>query len=431
MSAIAFSTISENPIGAESIASPASDLKLEVFSLVTKTHVIEDTASLTISNGINEVIAPINFKDTLALTVSVTDSVTIVYNQVDNNVLKLDHSETITASFKVVDTAPLTIVSFERPPDNEPSEAWREYPGLPIQPIGYSPISGEQLDIIFRTFSDDSQASLDISVVDTIQIIPSSTDSIALIVAAQDAISSTAVYVDQGNLTTVSIVDQVVFLNSSESANLEISAQDQVEQQFNFVDAVDTDIAVTQENSITSVIEDTGNLTTVSIVDQVVFLNSSESVNLEISAQDQVQQVFEFFEVAEIVIENADLTSSTLNDSAIVGLSLQDDIAVSVALDYRDTAGGTIESNVLESKTSNYSDNLILVTEPNDLISMRYYSFDTAVTTINAKTYAKEYTFLQQEFAIDQYELRLSAESSESFRSGAGAPARVRQFWIG
>jgi hypothetical protein len=251
MSAIAFSTISENPIGAESIASPASDLKFEVFSSVAKTHVIEDVASLTISNGINEVIAPINFKDTLALTVSITDTVTVVYNQVDNSVLKLDHSETITASFKVVDTAPLTIVSFEKPPDNEPSEAWREYPGLPIQPIGYSPVSSEQFDITFRTFSDEGQISLDIAVVDVIQVIPSSTDSIALIVAAQDTISSTAVYVDQGNLTTLSIVDQVVFLNSSESANLEIAAQDQVEQQFNFVDTIDTDIAVVQENSIT------------------------------------------------------------------------------------------------------------------------------------------------------------------------------------
>lgn len=336
--------------------------------------------------------------------------------------LKLYSNETGVLSVEVVE---------KQFADDAPSESWRPRPGLPIGPISLSAIGIEQTEgPLTKSYPVIDQAGLELASEVATSTTLSYTESGQVVIASSSIDLQSYNFVEQGNLSTVSITEQISYLNSRDALSLEISASDQIVQIFKFEEDASVDLAAEQTNSAAINSIDSGNLTTISIRDVVVFLNSYETASLEIAAQDQIQQIFEFFEVAEIILENDDVTSSTLNDSAIVELSLQDDITFSVALDYRDTAGGTLESTALESKTSSYSDNLLLVTEPNDLISMRYYSFDTAVTTINAKTFAKEYTFLQQEFAIDQFELKLSAESSESFRPSSGV-IRSRQFWIG
>ena len=372
-------------------------------------------------------------QDTIALASSISSYEQPSWLISDPAVLSIDGNYFHNLKLYSTETGVLSVEVVEKQfAEDAPSESWRPRPGLPIGPISLSAIGIEQTEgPLTKSYPVIEQAGLELASEVATSTTLSYTESGQVVIASSSIDLQSYNFVEQGNLSTVSITEQISYLNSRDALSLEISASDQIVQIFKFEEDASVNLAAEQTNSAAINSIDSGNLTTISIRDVVVFLNSYETASLEIAAQDQIQQVFEFFEVAEIVIENADLTSSTLNDSATVELILQDDITVSIALDYRDTAGGTIESNVLESKTSNYSDNLILVTEPNDLISMRYYSFDTAVTTINAKTYAKEYTFLQQEFAIDRYELRLSAESSESFRSSSGAPARARQVWIG
>jgi hypothetical protein len=414
------------------------------------------------------------FVDTAALTLESTATASSILNSVEVSTLEVNLSSTTTTRYEIPDgtiSLGVEIDSYEQPSwlisdpavfsldgeylhnlrlystetsvlsieaiekqiaEDAPSENWRTRQGLPISPISFNAISVEQsegpLAKVYPTL-EDVELTISSELVTSTRLNYTDTGAIVLSDASTELQSYN--FVEQGNLTTVSITDQIVFLNSNESANLEIAAVEQTQQIFNFTENAVVEIESSVETAVALNSVESGNLTTVSIRDVVVFLNSRESANLEISAQDQIQQVFEFFEVAEIVLDTETITSTILNDFSSAELTVQSDPVVSVALDYRDTSELVTNIQAAESKLSNYDDSVSLTTEPNDLISMRYYSFESSIMTVSAKTFAKEYTFLQQEFAIDRYELRLSAESSESFRSSSGAPARARQFWIG
>lgn len=86
-----------------------------------------------------------------------------------------------------------------------------------------------------------------------------------------------------------------------------------------------------------------------------------------------------------------------------------------------------LDSSVLESKASSYANTLALTAEPNDLISIRYYDFSSAPLEVNFKTFAKEYTFLQQISDNNRVGISITIESSESF----GTTSRPKQVWFG
>lgn len=435
---LSFSSISETAIAELPFARAVADLEVELFTDISVAKNLPvDTGALVLNNANDEIYAVyyggnrtawsaelsaaaadtvqqvFNFVDSVDLNLSAVAAVSTLLNSIDAVALDIESSvATITVSQTsavgfletaadsvdiysalVNDPALLSIdgeffhnlklfsnetgsLQFEVVEqlfaDDEPTESWRPRPGLPIGPISFNAISSEQSEGPLAKsflFTETLQATL-----------------------GSETITSTRLnYVDTG-----------VVVLSGVSTELQI---------YKFVEQ--------------------GNLTTVSITDQVVFLNSNESANLEIAAQDQIQQIFEFFEIAEISLDTETITSTTLNDFSSAELTVQSDPIVSVVLNYRDIYELVTNIQVAESKLSNYVDSMSLTAEPNDLISMRYFSFEPSVMTISAKTFAKEYTFLQQEFAIDLYELKLSAESSESFRSGVGAAIRNRQFWIG
>lgn len=435
---LSFSSISETAIAELPFARAVADLEVELFTDISVAKNLPvDTGALVLNNANDEIYAVyyggnrtawsaelsaaaadtvqqvFNFVDSVDLNLSAVAAVSTLLNSIDAVALDIESpvatitvSQTSAVGFLetaadsvdrysalVSDPALLSIdgeffhnlklfsnetgllqfdVLDSQFVDEIPNEAWRSRPGLPIGPISFNAISSEQSEGPLAKsfpFTETLQATLGL-----------------------ETITSTRLnYVDTG-----------VFVLSGVSTELQI---------YKFVEQ--------------------GNLTTVSIRDVVVFLNSNESANLEILAIEQTQQIFKFFEFAEIDLATETITSATLNDFSFAGTTIESARVVSIALDYRNFAELTTDFIVSESKLSVYNDLVSLTAEPNDLISIRYLSFDTAVTSMAAKTFAKEYTFLQQEFAIDQYELTLSAESGESFRSGAGTTIRNRQFWIG
>lgn len=316
MAIIANSTISENPIGVESIKSPDSDLRLEARAAVSKTQIIEDVAVLSLGTGILEVIAPFNVTDQTELRLSAESVVTVSRNYSEDlkvQQLSLGREDVVKANYQVTDTANLRLVGFERPDDDEPSERWREYPGLPIQPVGYSPIASEQFDSNFRSFSEIAEGSVEITAQDQIQVILNSIDS-SLLEASDDAVfSSTNVYEDQGDLGVIGL--DFTFnttLNSFDQAPFEISD-----------DAL-----------------------------QSTLLNSIDQVNTSVIGFDQ--------------------------------------------------------------------------------LSMSYFSFEEGRASIRGKTFAKEYTFLQQGFDIAAIRLGIGARSNEAYvEAREGVTSTSRQIWIG
>lgn len=436
---LSFSSISEYALSELPFARPVADLEIELFTDVSiAKNLPPDTVSLAL-NYANDVIyvvyyggnkdswlAPLsidaadnvqqvfNFVDTLALSIEPIVSTSIRSNSVEISNLEVNLTSTTTTRYEIPDgiiSLGVEIDSYEQPSwlisdpavlsvdgeyfhnlrllSNEvgvltveviekqiaediPSENWRDRAGLPISPISFNAIGVEQSSgPIAKSYPDISSLVLDISADEIMSASVSSVDTQILVIADND--------------------------------------------QF----------------AISSNVVDTGNLTTVSISDQIVFLNSEETARLDIAANDQIQQVFEFIETAEIIVETEAITSTVLGDVSFGRLSIESDSLISIAADYTTFAELTTDFEVTESKLSVYADAASLTAEPNDLISIRYQSFESSVMTINAKTFAKEYTFLQQEYADDTYELNLSAESSESFRSGAGATIRNKQFWIG
>ena len=192
--------------------------------------------------------------------------------------------------------------------DDLPSDKWRDRSGLPIGPISLNPIGVEQrLDFVAKIYPLISQAPLSIE--------------------ADALISSTLIREFEAVLV---IAD-----------------------------------AGTESNSRSDI--SAGNLTTFSISDQVVFLNSNETSRLEISAVDEIQQIFEFAESVDIDIDSNEAISTTL------------------------------------------------------------VAIETAPIQIDFKTYAKEYTFLQQISENNKIRVSITVESSESF----GTTSRPKQVWFG
>jgi hypothetical protein len=373
MAIIANSTISENPIGVESIASPASDLKLEAFSAVSRTFIVDDTAVLILSNGVDEVIAPFNVTDPTELLISADDNVTILLKSTDVGSLSLSDEETISSTFKFDDTVSLTLVGFEKPDDDVASEAWRPFPGLPIQPIGYSPIASEQFDINFRSFSEINTVEVEIAAEDSVEIILNSVEVIDLEINDQAITSSTHAYVDQGNIGIFSFDSKEIYLNSDETGSLEIAAEDSVEQIFSFIEV--------------------GNLSISTEVLNSAALNSVEEFNLETTAE----------------------------------------VTTSTALNYYETGVTVITADATQQNISNVVDS----TQPSlvvgfDQTSISYFSYEDAVALITAKDFSKEYTFLQQITSIDLIQLKLDIQSSEVYSENrSGIVRRSRQIWIG
>lgn len=374
MAIIANSTISENPIGVESIKSPASDLVLQGRAAVSRKQVYQDTTGLTIQSSISELVLSRNYVDTANLPgISATDIVTVSRSYSEDprvQQLSLGKEDVVKAYYQVVDSAGLRLVGFERPDDDVASEAWRPYPGLPIQPIGYSPIASEQFDINFRSFSEIAEAGFEITAADSVQIILNSIDSPPLTAGDDAAFSFTNVYNDQGNLGVFSFASKEIYLNSEETGLLEIGAEDAVQQIFSYVDVANFDLNV--------------EFTTNSA------LNSFDETNNIISAEVQF--------------------SSLLNsiDTADLGIGL--DPTISTTLSYVDT---------LDTSVVGF-----------DQTSISYFSYEDGITTINAKTFEKEYTFLQQEFIKDTITLNLHIDSDEMYVASRGEVVS-RQFWIG
>jgi hypothetical protein len=370
---IANSTISENPIGVESIASPTSDLKLEAFSAVSRTFVVDDTAVLTLSNGVDEVISPKNYSDVVGIPgLAATDIVSVIINFVESREkqLSLNDEETITASFKFIDNIPLRLVAFEKPDDDVASEDWRLYPGLPIQPIGYSPIASEQFDINFRSFSDIASVGVELTAFDNIQIVLNSIDSPLVEISDQDLTSFTQVYDDQGNLGVFSFASKEIYLNSEETGLLEISAEDQVKQVFSYAEVANFD------------------------------LNAEFTTNSALNSFDET-----------ISTISAEAQFTTLLNSIDAGdLNISLDPTISATLSYIDSADTSIIGF--------------------DQTSISYFSYEDGAVSITARTFEKEYTFLQQEFIKDTINLKIEIESDAVYVESRGEVIS-RQFWIG
>lgn len=377
MAIIAHSTISENPIGVESIKSPDSDLKLQATVAVSRTATIQDTAILNLSTGILENAVSRNFLETAELSgIGVADTITVIRSYSEDTTIRqlsLGQEDVITTKYEIIDSAGLRLVSFEKPDDDEPSELWRPFPGLPIQPIGYSPISSEQFDINFRSFSEINTLSVEIAAEDSVEIILNSVESADLKIDDQAITSSTHVYVDQGNIGVVSFASKEIYLNSDETGNLEIAAEDSVEQIFSFIDI--------------------GNLSLSTEVLNSSALNSVEEINLETTVEAVTSTALNYYETSVTVID-ADATQQSI-------------------------------SNVVDSTQTS----LVIGF---DQTSISYFSFEDAVTLITAKDFSKEYTFLQQITSIDLIQLKLDIESSEVYSENrSGVVRRSRQIWIG
>jgi hypothetical protein len=432
---LSFSSISEYALSELPFTRPESNLEIELFTDVSVVkNLPTDTVALAL-NYANDVIYPVyyggnknpwiaplavtitdsaqqvfKFVDTAILTLESTATTSSILNSVEVSTLEVNLSSTTTTRYEIPDgtiSLEVEIDSYEQPSwlisdptvlsvdgeyfhnlrlysnenavlsievveqkfaEDAPSENWRDRPGLPISPISFNAISVEQSSgPIAKTFPDFSTLELEIS--------------------ADDVTSSSVSTVDTSTL---------VFADNDQFA-------------------------------ISINVVDTGNLTTVSISDQVVFLNSEETARLDIAATDQIQQVFEFIEIAEIAVFAAETMSAALGvvDSANNNIAVNQTMAS--RLNYYDTTPIDITGTGLESKLSSYVTDLILVTEPNDQISLRYYDFSNASLNVDLKTFAKEYTFLQQISSIDTVRASIRIESTESF----GITARPKQVWFG
>lgn len=234
---ISRSTISENPIGVESIRRPDADLQIEVFSEVSVSRkAIVDTAELSLGIGINvfsygeSAVIPIELVVNEAIGYIIRDPVFID--------LTLEEIE-VTQSYNIVSVLSLNIKSFD---DNRivdpPSEEWRDRPGLPLQPIGYSPIAVEQSDITFRSFSDVSDAIYEIAASDEIQVILNSIDDAPIEFGDQDTFSIRSDTVSQGDLGKFAFDSREISLNAFTTGLLDIGAADTIQQSFNYSDIV-------------------------------------------------------------------------------------------------------------------------------------------------------------------------------------------------
>lgn len=349
-----------------------SELTISGSSLNSTSHSISEIASLEtacLESISNRFEIPL---DTVTLESSITSIENLIYSIKDSPILSIDGDYFHNLKLFSNENGILSLEVIEKQfIDDVPNEDWRTRAGLPIGPISFNTLGIEQAEgFVAKSFSDISEFSLEIN--------------------SELVISTTLVADDLGNL--------VLQDTSIES------------QIYNYVNS--------------------GNLTTISISDQVIFLNSDETLNLEISVEDQVQQIFEYIEVATLNLETTLITSTSLNSYDSINNQLASEPKFSIVMFYVDELSKTIETASLESKLSNYVENLSLTTESNDLISIRYYSFSSANAIIDAKTFAKEYTFLQQEYADDTISLSISAESGEQFRSSGGL-ARAKQIWIG
>jgi hypothetical protein len=233
---ISRSTISENPIGVESIRRPDADLQIEVFSEVSVSRrAIVDTAELSLGIGINV----FSYGELAVIPLELVVEEKIGYIIRDTVFIDLKFEDVITQSINIDVPLDLTIKSFD---DNRivdpPSEGWRDRPGLPLQPIGYSPIAVEQFDITFRSFSDVSDAVYEITASDEIQIVLNSIDDAPIEFGDQDTFSIRSEIVSQGDLGKFAFDTREITLNSFTTGLLDIGATDDIQQRFNYYDTV-------------------------------------------------------------------------------------------------------------------------------------------------------------------------------------------------
>lgn len=234
---ISRSTISENPIGVESIRRPDADLQIEVFSEVSVSRkAIVDTAELSLGIGIN--VFAYGEIATIPLELVVEEKIAYIIRDPVFINLTLEEID-VTQGYNIDSVLELTIKSFD---DNRivdpPSEEWRDRPGLPLQPIGYSPVAVEQFDITFRSFSDVSDAVYEITASDVIQVVLNSIDNAPIEFGDQSTFSIRSDTVSQGNLGKFAFDSREITLNAFTTGLLDIGATDDIQQRFNYYDTV-------------------------------------------------------------------------------------------------------------------------------------------------------------------------------------------------
>jgi hypothetical protein len=239
---ISRSTISENPISVETIRSPDSDLRIEAFTNFSKSIIgITPEGNLTLNVTINEVLISYTYTEIIDLQINIEDNVNLIADVKQTGIqnLGLDADDLSIKTTNQVDVIPLTIKAFlDNRIEDPPSESWRQRPGLPIQPIGYSPIAVEQFDINFQSFSDVNQGGFEITSFDAVEVSLNSIDSAILNLGDQDTFSIRSDTVSQGNLGTFSFDSREIILNAFTTGLLEIAAEDQIQQIFSFADTV-------------------------------------------------------------------------------------------------------------------------------------------------------------------------------------------------
>lgn len=233
---ISRSTISENPIGVESIRRPDADLQIEVFSQVSVSRRgIVDPAELSIGVSINV----FSYGELAVIPLDLVVEEKIGYIIRDPVFIDLKVEDVITQSINIDAPLELTLKSFE---DNRivdpPSEGWRDRPGLPLQPIGYSPVAVEQFDITFRSFSDVSDAVYEITASDEIQVVLNSIDDAAIEFGDQSTFSIRSDIISQGDLGKFAFDTREITLNAFTTGLLDIGATDDIQQRFNYYDTV-------------------------------------------------------------------------------------------------------------------------------------------------------------------------------------------------
>lgn len=163
------------------------------------------------------------------------------------------------------------------------------------------------------------------------------------------------------------------------------------------------------------------------------FPDASEGL-LEVTATQLQQNIRNFPTTGELDLSDDATNSTTLNTNDTYELELDSVTSFTQKFNFVDLT--LLENGITEQIQAKYNlpqDNIPLEVLDNSLTSTSLNDFSTAIKNLNAATFSKEYTFLQQETVTENIPLQVNIESYEvyvEFVEGGGFTGPV-QIWIG
>lgn len=203
---------------------------------------------------------------------------------------------------------------------------------------------------------------------------------------------------------------------------------------YSYEDTTASNIAAEFTTTTKYTFEDQGNLGILTFDTKETYLNSEETGFLEIAATDVIQQLFVFDDTAAILINDTSTHSFTSQQTfeATISTSIQE--TVTIAYDYTDSSSSSLEASTSFLQKFNFTTTAPANIDLEDNINQVFKISTVSSSEINARTFAKEYTFLQQEYLDDTINLNLLADSDETYvelGGGGGGTVRRKQYWIG